>query len=132
MPYAAIPPKARPQKPVISTEAAHGIFVSSAAEKSASLPPPFAIQQSALVFSVLFFFSPFLARKTHVKSRKHSTPYQPTRSAWHFSFTPSGIMDLEIRKEKSPDSSGDIFFRERSVFTRNSFVCPNLAVTLLL
>src|SRR5438067_10655710 len=30
------------QSTVISTEAAHGIIVSSAAEKSASLPPPFA------------------------------------------------------------------------------------------
>jgi hypothetical protein len=29
-------------KTVISTEAAHGIIVSSAVEKSASLPPPFA------------------------------------------------------------------------------------------
>jgi hypothetical protein len=34
---------------VISTEAAHGIIVSTAAEKSASQPPPFANQRRALV-----------------------------------------------------------------------------------
>jgi hypothetical protein len=33
--------KRPPQETVISTETAHGIIVSSAAEKSASLPPPF-------------------------------------------------------------------------------------------
>jgi hypothetical protein len=41
------------QETVISTEAAHGIFVSSAAEKSASRPPPSANPHRAfvLVFS---------------------------------------------------------------------------------
>jgi hypothetical protein len=41
---------------VISTEAAHSIIVSSAAEKSASLPPPFATPHRAfvLVFTVGF------------------------------------------------------------------------------
>jgi hypothetical protein len=41
------------QKTVISTEAAHA-FVSSAAEKSASLPPPFTNPRSVPAFAVAF------------------------------------------------------------------------------
>jgi hypothetical protein len=54
----SLPFSSQPQKPVISTEAAHGLIVSSAAEKSASLPKQhlshcrvFAV---ALVFDVAF------------------------------------------------------------------------------
>jgi len=49
------PKKRTPQETVILTEAAHGIIVSSAAEKSASLPPPFANSQSALVVAFALF-----------------------------------------------------------------------------
>jgi hypothetical protein len=45
-----------PGKTVISTEAAHSIIVSSAAEKSASLPPPFANPHRALVLVSSFAF----------------------------------------------------------------------------
>jgi hypothetical protein len=41
------------QKTVISTEAAHGIIVTSAAEKSASLPPPFANPHRAVAVAVV-------------------------------------------------------------------------------
>jgi hypothetical protein len=46
------------QKTVISTEAAHGLIVSSAVEKSASLPPRFANPYSAVAVAFAFQVEP--------------------------------------------------------------------------
>jgi hypothetical protein len=46
--FFSAPKKRLPQETVISTEAPHGIIVSSTAQKSASLPPPFANPHRAL------------------------------------------------------------------------------------
>jgi hypothetical protein len=79
-----------------------------------------------------FFFFTFSAQKTRVKPQNHSTPYQTTTSTWHFSFTPSAILDIEIRKEENPRTPpGDIYLNER-ILTRNSFTWNNLDATAFL
>src|SRR6266487_560220 len=55
-----------PTRNVISTEAAHGLIVSSAAEKSASLPQPFTIRHRALAVVLAFARSPPLALNVRV------------------------------------------------------------------
>ncbi len=50
----------------------------------------------------LFFLSLFYAQESHVKPQNKLTHYQPTISAWHFSYTQPGILDIEIKKTAWP------------------------------
>src|SRR5438552_267272 len=72
---------------VISTEAAHGLIVSSAAEKPASPPIPLPHPNRRLCLCSLPYGLFFL-----VKPPNHLTPCKQTISAWRSSFTQSVIL----------------------------------------
>jgi hypothetical protein len=50
--------------------------------------------QSIAVVPAVIFLLPFSAQKSHVKSQNRLTNYNPTTSAWHFSFTQTATLDI--------------------------------------
>jgi hypothetical protein len=42
----------------------------------------------------------------HVKPQNHPTPQQSTTSAWHFSYTPTAILDIELKKITTKQDPG--------------------------
>ncbi len=64
---------------VISTEAAHGIIVSSAVEKSAFLPPAFANPHRALVFAPAL--AVIVAVAVRIRAGAFSPTLKPSREA---------------------------------------------------
>jgi hypothetical protein len=51
---------------------------------------------------LLHLFFPYAnsAQKSHVKPQTHLTYDKATTSEWHFSWPPTAILDIEIKKEK--------------------------------
>jgi hypothetical protein len=59
-----------------------------------------------------FYFFAFLAKKSHVKPQNDLTHSPTSTYIWHFSSTQPAILDIEIKKEQSPDNSvGALPFR---------------------
>jgi hypothetical protein len=48
----------------------------------------------------LFFLLPFSTQKSHVKPQNHLNHCHTATSAWHFSYTQTAILDIEIKTEQ--------------------------------
>jgi hypothetical protein len=70
-------------------------------EKPFQIPPVYEAGDPSI--RPFFFFFAISAQKSHVKPGNHLKPYDSTTSAWHVSSSLPAIMDIEIRKEKSPE-----------------------------
>jgi hypothetical protein len=50
----------------------------------------------------IIFLLPFSAQKSHVKPLNPLTNYPSTTSAWHFSYTPTAILDIDQKNKQAP------------------------------